>query len=184
MLALEPPAFYQAYRGTAIHFCYSEGQVSQDFDKAFDAVVGIEGAYVNDPNDPGGETKFGITKRTYPDLDIKSLTIGQAKDIYAKDFWAPVHGDDLPWPLNLFLFDSAVNQNVAPAVAMLQRALGQKQDGIMGPKTVAAAKAAEPKELCAMFMAHRALRYTGTRHFDIYGRGWLKRLFRVVIDAT
>ena len=94
-----------------------------DFDKAFEHVLGIEGGYVNDPKDPGGETKYGLCKRSYPTVDIKALTIEQAKAIYKRDYWDKVKGDDLPFPLNLFMFDAAVNQGVDPAIKMLQAAL-------------------------------------------------------------
>lgn len=180
---LAPPAFIHAYHGTAIHYCYGQ-HMSASFDKAFAAIVGVEGGYVNNPTDPGGETKFGISKRAYPKVDIKNLTMAQAKDIYANDYWVPVRGDDMPWPLSLFLFDAAVNQGIDAAIPLLQKSVGVPQDGTLGPKTVQAAQKADPKELCSLFMANRALRYTGTRNFDIDGRGWLKRLFRVVIDAT
>ena len=59
-----------------------------NFDRAFRFLIGEEGGYVNDPADPGGETKFGISKRAYPQLDIKSLTLDQAKAIYRRDYWA------------------------------------------------------------------------------------------------
>jgi lysozyme family protein len=63
------------------------------FDEAFDVLIGHEGGYVNHPGDPGGETKFGISKRAYPALDIKALTLGQAKAIYRRDYWIPAGCD-------------------------------------------------------------------------------------------
>lgn len=153
------------------------------FDRAFSLVVGVEGGYSNDARDPGGETKFGISKRSYPNVDIANLTLDAAKAIYLRDYWTPVHGDELPWPLSLFVFDAAVNQGKPAAIAMLQKSLGVAQDGILGVKTLAAA-AKSPPELCPRFMANRALRYTGTRNFDIDGLGWFTRLFTVAIKAT
>jgi lysozyme family protein len=88
-----------------------------------------------------------------------------------------VHGDDLPSGLNHLVFDSAVNQGVSNAIKLLQKSLGVAQDGICGKDTIAAAQKRYSNELCAIFMADRALRYIGTRNFDLYGRGWLKRLF-------
>lgn len=147
------------------------------FDKAFEHVVGVEGGYVNDPRDPGGETKWGICKRDHPDVDIKNLTLDDAKQIYALRYWTPAKCEQLPWPLALFVFDAAVNQGVKPAVMLLQKALGTAQDGVLGNNTMAAVRKADQKELAALYMADRALRYTGTRNFDNYGRGWFKRLF-------
>lgn len=153
------------------------------FDKAFEGIIGVEGGYVNDPRDPGGETKYGITKRDFPALDIANITMDDAKRIYREQYWDKVYGDELPWPLALFVFDAAVNQGVEPAKRLLQKAVGTVQDGIIGKNTMAAIKRADQAELCALFMADRALRYVGTRNFDIYGRGWFKRLFKVAMEV-
>lgn len=158
--------------------------MSQNFDKAFSAVIDAEGGYVNDPKDPGGETKYGISKRRYPNEDIKSLTLARAKELYERDFWNEVSGDELPWPLALFVFDAAANQGPGAALTLLQKSLGVKQDGRLGPATRKALATANQRHICPLFMADRALRYTGTRNFDIYGRGWLKRLFDVAISTT
>lgn len=154
-----------------------------DFDKAFEHVLGIEGGYVNDPKDPGGETKYGICKRSYPAVDIKALTIEQAKAIYKRDYWDKIKGDDLPFPLNLFMFDAAVNQGVDPAIKMLQAALSVAQDGVIGAQTLKVAIQAKGSDLPAQFMAARAMRYIGTRNFDRFGKGWFKRLFVVSMEA-
>lgn len=151
-----------------------------NFGKCFEHVIGLEGGYVNDPVDPGGETKFGISKRAYPDEDIKSLTLVRAMELYRRDYWDMVKGDILPEPLDSYVFDAAVNQGVPAAIKMLQKALGLPQDGIFGIDTQRRAQGAS-KEQFAMFMTERALRYYGTRNFDKYGRGWLKRLFMVAI---
>ena len=153
-----------------------------NFDRAIAIVLAEEGGYVNDPRDPGGETKFGISKRQYPDIDIAALTLSDAKDIYRRDYWDVCKCDYLPWPLCLFVFDSAVNQGVGAAVRMLQRALDVPQDGILGLRTMAAAAKARPWH-AARFMAFRAMRYQSTRNFDRFGEGWLIRLFRVAMAA-
>ena len=56
-----------------------------DYKEIISKVLEHEGGYVNDPKDLGGETNFGITKRWYPDLDIKNLTKEDAIEIYKKD---------------------------------------------------------------------------------------------------
>lgn len=81
----------------------------ESFNKAFEIVVGLEGGYSNDPNDPGGETKYGISKRYNPDVDVKNLTLDQAKEIYLKRYWMPFGCDKRPFPLDICLFDGAVN---------------------------------------------------------------------------
>lgn len=170
-----------------------------DFDRAVEVILvqecgynpgtGVRGdGYVSPDEaarkgDRGGETKFGICKRQYPDLDIANLTEDQAKDIYRRDYWAPVKGNQLPWPLNLFVFDAAVNQGVGAATNMLQAALGVAQDGIIGVKTIERAnKIGQYAD--AVFMCNRAMRYMGTRDFDKFGRGWFIRLFEVAMKVT
>ena len=61
------------------------------FDAAFDRLIWHEGGYANDPDDPGGETNWGISKRAYPNLVIKALTREQAREIYQRDFWNRIH---------------------------------------------------------------------------------------------
>jgi lysozyme family protein len=158
-----------------------------DFDKGFELVVGVEGGYQSPQDaikrkDPGGETKFGISKRQYPQLDITNLTIEQAKAIYKKDYWDVIKGDQLPFPLNVFVFDSSVNQGTAAATRLLQKTLNVTQDGIISVQTLQRAQAAN-KEVMALYMADRALRYTGTHNFDVNGRGWLKRLFLITLEV-
>lgn len=131
------------------------------FDRAFSLVVGEEGGYVNDPLDPGGETKYGISKRAHPSEDIKSLTLERAKEIYLTSYWAPMGCDNLPWPMALCVFDCAVNQGVNAARYLLT-------------------KASTPVE----FQAERALRYARLPTFDRFGRGWMRRLFRIYDEAT
>lgn len=156
------------------------------FDTAFDLVIKAEGGYVNDPNDPGGETKYGISKRAYPDLDIASLTLQQAKDIYYADYWCEIEGDVLPCPLNIYVFDSAVNQGTKTAIKLLQRALGLPDDGVIGPKTLAAIKSMKfPRTVETWFMTHRAVHYASLPNFRMYGKGWMHRLFDLIegVDA-
>lgn len=153
------------------------------FDKAFQHIINAEGGYVNHPDDPGGETKYGITKRDHPHLDIKNLTVADAKAIYKQNYWLAARCDDLPWPLSLYVFDAAVNQGPGTAVRLLQKSLGVAQDGVIGNNTRMAIQRADQDELSAMYLADRALRYTGTRNFDIFGRGWLKRLFLLAMTG-
>lgn len=155
------------------------------FTGAFDNLMSLEGGYVNDPEDPGGETRFGISKRSYPDLDIPSLTLLQAREIYKKDFWDRLHLDELPEPLDVLVFDAAVNQGPKPAVKMLQRLVDARQDGYIGERTRAAiAQYTSLPILVEQYLTARALRYVGTRNFDRFGKGWLRRLFRLAMDGV
>lgn len=147
-----------------------------DFDTCIDRVLGHEGGYVNDPRDPGGETKWGISKRQYPRVDIRNLTREQAKAIYRRDYWEPVHADDLPAAMRFQMLDVAVNHGVERAVRFLQEAAGATVDGKLGPITLAAARAMDPAALVLAFNGLRLAFYADLRTFDRFGRGWTNRV--------
>lgn len=153
------------------------------FDEAFNFVVGQEGGYVNHPKDPGGETKFGICKRDYPHLDIKNLTLDQAKEIYQKNYWEKAGCNHIPESVRLAVFDCAVNQGVVTAIKLLQDTVGVTSDGILGPMTIGAASSYSREDLLVHFLAERMLRYTKTRNFDTFGRGWTRRLFHLATEG-
>lgn len=146
------------------------------FDQAFEAVIGHEGGYVNNPKDPGGETKYGISKRAYPTLNIAALTLEQAKAIYHRDYWQAVGCDDVPEAVRFDLFDAAVNSGVKQAVEWLQQACGAVADGSLGPKTKAAASAMNGYDLRARFTGHRLQFMTDLATWRTFGKGWARRL--------
>jgi lysozyme family protein len=84
----------------------------------------------------------------------------------------------------MFVFDAAVNQGVDTATKLLQKTVGTVQDGFIGKNTLVALARMDQGELCALYLADRALRYTGTRNFDRFGRGWLKRLFKISMEVS
>jgi hypothetical protein len=90
-------------------------EMKESFDKALSFVLSWEGGYSNDPNDAGGETNFGISKRAYPNEDIKNMTMDRAMEIYRNDYWNACNCDDLPYPLDMVIFDTAVNMGVGRA---------------------------------------------------------------------
>ena len=109
------------------------------FDLAIEKTLAHEGGYVNDPDDKGGETKFGISKRSYPEIDIAKLTRDEAAAIYKRDYWDEVKGDDIDSQVIAeHLFDTAVNMGVNRAAKMGQRIVGATDDGRIGPQSVAA----------------------------------------------
>lgn len=116
--------------------------MKEDWESIIAFVLKMEGGAdgENDPSDPGGYTKFGISSKAYPSLDIKNLTLSEAKEIYHKDYWLACSCDDLPSALSMCVMDTAVNQGTTKAKRILQIALGMDLvDGIIGPKTIAAA---------------------------------------------
>lgn len=156
------------------------------FEKAFALVLGHEGGYVNHPNDPGGETKYGITKRTYPNEDIKNLTVGQAKAIYKRDFWDRVNGDELPPALALVCFDAAVNSGPGQAAKWLQAVLGVKADGVIGPVTLraVASRHGSGLDLLVDLLVRRLFFMMALGIWGTFGKGWARRLFKLAIQAA
>jgi len=109
------------------------------FSTVIKMVLKHEGGYVNHPSDPGGETKYGISKRAYPDVDIAGLTEEDAEELYYRDYWCRIKGDDLPPAVACVVMDYAVNSGISRASKALQAACGIKNgDGIIGPHTLSA----------------------------------------------
>jgi lysozyme family protein len=165
-----------------------------NFDDAFTRLVDPEheDGYVNDPEDPGGETKYGISKRAYPDEDIAGLTLDRAKFLYQRDFWGPAGCEQLPDLVRYELFDAAVNTSApgrpVTAVKMLQRAAGLTGgavDGLFGPGTLAAAQAVDPRVLLEHLWAQRLRYYAGLRPDlrDRYLAGWVNRVATDMLEA-
>jgi lysozyme family protein len=159
-----------------------------NFRRAVDIVIGLEGGD-RLITDTGGLTKWGISQRAYPRLNIAALTRAEAEAIYKRDYWDKVRADELAHPLALFVFDAAVNQGVGRAKKMLQKAVNQMSnadlevDGVLGPRTMAAVSSIHPRELAVNFMTRRVMRYIILTHFRTYGKGWLNRLFRISLRA-
>lgn len=156
-----------------------------NFDQAFDRLINHEGGYSNDRNDLGnwtggkvgvGElkgTKFGIAAHSYPYLDIKNLTLEQAKEIYRRDFWDIL--GDAHSSIKFQVFDAAVNHGHGNAIRFLQRAVGVADDGAWGKVSQAALNRMETNDVLLRFVAFRLKFWASLRSFDIYGRGWTNR---------
>ena len=135
-----------------------------------------EGGYVNDPRDPGGETQWGISKRSYPSVNIKALTREGAIEIYRRDFWERSRADDLSPAVGFQLLDAAVNSGIAQATRWLQRAVGVADDGVIGPVTLGAIRIADPADLVLKFNAERLDFMTRLNGWQAFGRGWARRI--------
>ena len=146
------------------------------FDYFIERVLTHEGGYVNDPRDPGQETRWGISKRAYPQVDIRNLTRAQAVDIYRRDFWQRVRGDELPREFAFQALDAAVNHGIGNAVRWMQRAAGVADDGVIGPVTLAAVQRAQAADLVLRFNAERLRFYAKLTTFSTFGRGWVNRV--------
>lgn len=155
-----------------------------NFEQAFAQLISpeYEGGYSNDPKDPGGETKFGISKRSYPSLDIKSLTREQVKPIYKADFWGPAGCDAVPSPLKYPLFDFAVNSSPRWAVKTLQKRLGVLADGSLGPVTLSEIMLWPAKDLALVFCLDRLQFMTELSNWPDHGKGWTRRIRRICLQ--
>jgi len=159
-----------------------------DFRKAVGSLRGggliqREGGHVVDPDDPGGETKFGISKRSYPALNIADLTEEDARDIYFSDFWTPAGCDGMPQIVAEVVLDFAVTSSVRRSVRALQQAAGVTIDGVVGPRTLAAVAAAADL-VAARFTLIRVAYYaelaTKQKKNQKYLAGWIRRSAAVV----
>ena len=156
------------------------------FLKAAETLLAHEGGYCDAAADPGGETKYGISARQYPHLDIKSLTRAQAIAIYYRDWWRRFRFSELPAAAGAKLFDLAVNMGPENAVRCLQRALracGRRlaDDGVLGAATIAAAMAADEPALTAALRSEAAAHYRLLAALDKsreeFLAGWLNRAY-------
>ena len=159
-----------------------------NFNEAFARVIGHEGKFQDDPNDRGNwttgkigvgqlkGTKYGISAMSYPEEDIRNLSLDRARFIYKRDFWDRVSGDHLHNAVVYQLFDAAINHGVGNAIRFLQRALGVADDGVMGDITHAAIKTMGVDDLLHRFNAERLEFFTRLSTFDRYGRGWSRRV--------
>jgi lysozyme family protein len=166
-----------------------------NFDRSFDKVIGHEGGFTDDRRDRGnwtkgrigeGElrgTKYGISAMSYPNLDIRNLSLAQAKEIYLNDFWVRAACDELPVGLDYLVFDMAVNHGIAGAGRIVQQALNVKADGVLGPVSLRAIKAADPHRLIREVSVRRMLFYIDILTFKTFGLGWTRRCFDTAIDA-
>lgn len=140
---------------------------SESFLTAVAVVLEHEGGYVFDVHDPGGETNFGISKRSYPELDIKRLTRDDAIAIYHRDFWVPLGCEELPPLVALFHLDAGVNHGKLKAgVWLLQCREGTEL------------------ERCLRLATFRLSFYTSLKQFDRYGKGWVNRVIHLLTIAS
>lgn len=145
------------------------------FEVCINRLLDNEGGYVNDPRDPGGETRWGIAKRSYPTVDIANLTRDDAIAIYRRDFWDRCHCDEVPAQIVFQALDFAVNSGIETAVRKLQRAAGVADDGHWGEFTRAAIATANPYALTVRFIAERIDYWTALKTWPAFGKGWARR---------
>lgn len=161
---------------------------NERFRKSVEVILTHEGGYVHDPNDLGGETNFGISKQSYPNVDIKKLTKEKAMEIYYRDWWVKYkYGDVRDLDVAIKVFDLAVNMGPTSAHRILQKAVNfvsdgsLKIDGVLGPLTLGATNRADPQKL------QQALRFYAAEYYHALAKarpanrgfllGWLNRAY-------
>ena len=154
------------------------------FGEAFEFTIGAEGGYVDNKNDPGGETNFGISKRSYPKEDIKGMTLERAREIFYKDFWCPAYCEelvDINKPLTaMVIFDTSVHSGNANTRMLLQMAVGVKVDAMIGKYTKAAIKLHKDMDLVEKVLEQRQKYYkmiiSKHKKLKVFENGWANRL--------
>ncbi|MCH7329654.1 glycoside hydrolase family 108 protein [Acinetobacter modestus] len=158
------------------------------FEQAFDRLIGHEGEFTDDPKDRGNwttgiigkgickGTKYGVSAMTYPDLDIKNLTLDQAKAIYKRDWWDKLNADSLDAAIVFQVWDFAINAGMGTAKRKLQKSVGMAEDGIIGPLTLKAILKVDLNDLLMKFNAERLNYYTSLSTWPRYGKTWTRRV--------
>lgn len=169
------------------------------FEDAIGFVLEKEGGFTLNQKDAGNwtggqvgkgllkGTKYGISAASYPDEDIRNLTLDRVRYLYRRDFWNKIKADSLPKTIRLHVFDFAVNAGVYSATKRLQESAGVTADGEIGPKTIAAAESVTPWR----FAEVRAKYYVGLANSNANHRmflaGWMLRnldITRICIEYS
>lgn len=163
------------------------------FKQADERVSVHEGGYVNHPKDPGGATDRGVTQRVYDAFrqrngmtsrDVRLMTDGERVAIYRGSYWLPIKGDQLPPGVGYVVYDGAVNSGVSQSVKWLQRALGVKVDGVLGPATLAAAQQDPDHDALIVRICERRMAFLrALRTWKTFGKGWTRRVQDVESDG-
>jgi len=151
------------------------------FETVVHMVLEHKGGYVNHPSDPGGETKYGISKRAYPDVDIAELTEDDAADIYKRDYWDRIKGDDLPVGVACVVMDYAVNSGISRASKALQSVCGiANGDGVIGPASLNAVwttvKNTSEEDVINAVTTQRQEFIRALKIYETFGKGWERRI--------
>jgi lysozyme family protein len=161
--------------------------MKDNFQKALAAVLVHEGGFVNHPQDPGGMTNLGCTKTVWEEhcghpVDekaMRALTPADVAPLYKRKYWDKVQGDELPNGVDYLVFDAAINSGPGRAAKWLQACVGVEPDGGIGPKTLAAVWACNPKQLVEDYTKRRLSFLMDLPTWDTFGRGWTRRVNEV-----
>jgi lysozyme family protein len=153
-----------------------------NFNECLDLVLKAEGGWVNHPQDPGGETNLGVTKRVWeeyvghPVETLKKLTKDDVAPLYEQKYWRPCYGEVLPRGLDYIVFSMGVNAGPGRSVKLLQSSIGCLPDGVIGPTTRSLICASNSAALINKFSEARREYYHSLKTFPVFGKGWLNRV--------
>lgn len=162
--------------------------MKKNFDASFEEVIGSEGGFQNDRDDLGNwtggrvghgqlrGTKYGVSAASYPNLDIQSLTLEDAKTIYKRDYWDKARCDELPDGVDFLVFDIAINHGLKDGIRFLQKSVGATADGIIGPRTMSAVRFNTADQTIRDMCMIRSIDYARMDHLSKYWRGWFRRI--------
>jgi lysozyme family protein len=156
--------------------------MSNDFKECLDLVLKSEGGWVDNPNDPGGETNLGVTKAVWeeyighPVKTMKTLTKDDVAPLYEQKYWRPCYGEVLPRGLDFVVFSMGVNAGPGRSIKLLQSSIGCVPDGVIGPATRTLIFVSNSANLIAKFSETRREYYRSLKTFPIFGKGWLSRV--------
>lgn len=153
------------------------------FERAIVYLMTVEGGYSNHPKDPGGETKYGISKKAFPKLNIKKVTKAQAKRLYETHYWRPCFHPAMSYRIAVITFDGCVHLGVGEGIKQLQKALGVPADGVIGKSTVRSITRLDPQELALRMLSLRNESYRKLPQYKTFRRAWLSRLFQLAFNA-
>ena len=161
--------------------------MKENFERALAAVLHHEGGFVNHPSDPGGMTNLGCTKKVWEEwvgheVDekaMRALTPADVAPLYKAKYWDKIKGDELPDGVDYIVFDCAINSGPGRAIKFLQGCVGVDMDGAIGPKTLAAVRAADAKALVEDYAKRRLSFLQDLPTWGTFGKGWGRRVAEV-----
>ena len=160
-----------------------------NFEQSLEWLLKHEGGFVNHPDDPGGLTNKGITARVYEqwlsevmdiDAEVNEQTMRNIPDIhvqqiYRQEYWNRVNGDELPSGVDHAVFDWGVNSGTGRSARALQRIVGVKADGGIGPITLSAVRDKDAADIVEQMHTRRQAFYERLKTFETFGKGWTRR---------
>ena len=161
--------------------------MKDNWEQCFALVLKNEGGYVDKNSDPGGATNLGCTKATWEAWvghsvtkdDIKALMPNDVMPLYKAKYWDTIKGDDLPEGVDYAVFDFAINSGPSRAAKALQSVLGVNPDGKIGPATLDALEAANPRDIATSICEARLAFLQSLPTYGTFGKGWSRRVSEV-----